>query len=53
MLLDENLPRARKAMLPGHDVRTVQEMNWAGIQNGELVLRAAAEFDVLLAADPG
>ncbi len=50
-LLDENVPRALKALLPGHDVRTVQEMNWAGIQNGELVLRADAEFDVLLTAD--
>lgn len=50
-LLDENLPRALKALLPGHHVRTVQEMHWAGIQNGELVLRADAEFDVLLTAD--
>jgi hypothetical protein len=36
----------------GHDVSTVQQRGWAGLQNGEL-LRVAADagFDVLVTAD--
>ena len=39
-------------LLPGHDVTTTQTMGWAGVKNGELVRRAAAEgFDVLITID--
>lgn len=51
VLLDENLPRLLKRDLSGLAVHTVAEMGWAGVKNGELLLRAAAEFDVFLAAD--
>ena len=51
VLLDENLPRLLKGLLGTHEVKTVQEMQWAGVLNGELVSRAEAEFDVLLTAD--
>ena len=33
------------------NVRTVPEMGWAGVQNGELLSLAAATFDVLLTVD--
>ena len=53
MLLDECVPRKLKSELPGHDVRTVTEMGWAGIKNGPLLRRAAQEFDVFLTVDQG
>jgi predicted nuclease of predicted toxin-antitoxin system len=51
ILLDENVPAILARALPGHDVQTVQRMRWAGIKNGELLDRAAREFQVLLTID--
>jgi len=53
VLLDECVPRKLKSELPGHDVRTVTEMGWAGIKNGPLLRCAAQEFDVFLTVDQG
>jgi predicted nuclease of predicted toxin-antitoxin system len=52
VLLDEQLPRHLSRELTGHDVRTVQQQGWAGLQNGELLRRATVEgFEVFLTAD--
>lgn len=52
LLLDESLPRGLKALLSGqHDVVTVQEAEWAGKANGELLRLAEMEFDVFVTAD--
>ncbi len=53
VLLDECVPRKLRSELPGHDVKTVAEMKWAGTKNGALLRRAASEFDVLLTVDQG
>ena len=53
LLLDENMPRLFSRWLTGHDVRTVQQMGWAGLRNGTLLRRAAGEFDVLITLDRG
>ena len=53
MLLAECVPRRLGRELPGHDVRTVNEMVWSGIKNGPLLQRAAQEFDVFLTVDQG
>jgi len=53
VLLDECVPRKLRSELPGHDVKTVAEMRWAGTKNGALLRRAASEFDVLLTVDQG
>ncbi len=38
LLLDENLPNKLKFRFPDYyDVRTVPEMNWGGIKNGDLL----------------
>lgn len=37
--------------MQGHSVRTVTEMGWSGMKNGELLQSAASAFDVLLTAD--
>ena len=51
VLLDECVPRALRAELPGHEVTTVAEAGWAGIKNGALLQLAATRFDVLLTVD--
>ena len=54
VLLDENLPHQIRQEIVGHDVFTVAYMGWSGIENGELLERAAAsDFDVLISNDRG
>jgi hypothetical protein len=52
ILLDENVPRPLRRHLSGHTVMTVQEMGWAGVENGDLLDLAQAQgFEVLLTMD--
>jgi len=51
ILLDESLPIELRSELVGHDVRTVQDLEWSGTRNGEVLARAADRFDVFLTAD--
>lgn len=51
ILLDESLPKELQSELPGHEVRTVQEMGWSSLKNGELLSRGAGHFDAFLTAD--
>ena len=37
--------------LPGHEVKTVQDMGWDGIKNGRLLALAQAEFEVFITGD--
>ena len=51
LLLDESLPHDLAAELHSHDVQTVVGVGWAGLQNGELLRRAARQFDVFVTMD--
>jgi len=51
ILLDECAPRLVKTRLPAFGIRTVQEMGWAGIKNGELLALAEAQFAIFVTAD--
>jgi hypothetical protein len=51
ILLDESLPRKLGHALTGHEVRTVPQMGWAGMENGELLRQASGQFDVLVTGD--
>jgi predicted nuclease of predicted toxin-antitoxin system len=51
VLLDECVPRALRDDIPGHEVKTVAEVGWAGVKNGELLRLAATAFDVLITVD--
>jgi predicted nuclease of predicted toxin-antitoxin system len=54
LLLDENLPHQLRHELPGHDCYTIAFMGWGGVENGELLRRAAsAGFDAVLTKDAG
>lgn len=51
VLLDECVPRKLGRELTGHDVLTVKQAGLVGIQNGELLRRAATDFDVFVTVD--
>ncbi|MEN3330754.1 MAG: hypothetical protein V7641_119 [Blastocatellia bacterium] len=51
LLLDECVDRRFAKELPGHFVKTVPQMGWATIKNGELLGLAEKEFDVFLTVD--
>jgi hypothetical protein len=54
LLLDENLPHKLRSLLTGHDCFTATWMGWSGIENGELLRRAAdAGFDAFISNDRG
>src|SRR5258708_978505 len=51
ILLDESLPHRLRAAFPRHEVATVAEVGWSGLQNGELLRLAPARFDLFVTAD--
>jgi hypothetical protein len=51
LLLDECLDWRLRRDLPGHEVKTVQEMGWCGFKNGRLLCLAQAQFDVFITGD--
>ncbi|MFQ5631640.1 MAG: DUF5615 family PIN-like protein [bacterium] len=51
ILLDECTPRVVKKRLAHFFIRTVQDMGWAGIKNGQLLNMAEGQFDVLVSTD--
>ncbi len=51
ILLDENLDWRLEKFLPGHEVKSVPRIGWAGLKNGKLLARAAENFDVLITMD--
>jgi len=51
ILLDECIDRRLAKELDGYAVKTVPQMNWAGIKNGELMRLAEMEFDVFITVD--
>ena len=51
VLLDENMPRKLRRDLPGFFIRTAQEEGWSAFKNGQLLLRAAVNFDVFVTID--
>lgn len=51
ILLDECIDRRLAKEIVGHEVATVPQAGWAGIQNGELLRLAQAQFDVFVTVD--
>ena len=51
ILIDECLDQRLVADLPFKHVRTVYDMNWSGLKNGELLRRAVEHFDVFITSD--
>lgn len=51
LLLDECVDRRFAKELGAHFVKTVPQMGWATIKNGELLALAEKEFDVFITVD--
>lgn len=51
ILLDECLDWRLSRFIAGHEVKSVGQMGWAGIKNGELLTRVSAHFDVFVTVD--
>lgn len=51
IIIDECVPHIVKKRLPERQIKTVQEMGWAGVKNGELLELVEAEFDVFVTSD--
>ena len=51
VLFDQGTPVPLRRALSGHTVSTAFEMGWADLDNGELLERAEAAFDVLITTD--
>jgi Domain of unknown function (DUF5615) len=51
LLLDECVDRRLVKHLTGLSVRTVTEMGWAGIKNGQLLTLAQSAFDIFITVD--
>ncbi len=51
IIIDECVPSIVKRGLPDRAIKSVQEMGWAGIKNGELLKLVTAEFDIFITSD--
>jgi hypothetical protein len=51
VLLDECVDRRLAVDIQGPDVKTVPEVGWAALKNGDLLSRARHEFDALVITD--
>jgi predicted nuclease of predicted toxin-antitoxin system len=51
ILLDECIDRRLAREFVDYEVKTVPQMGWAGIKDGQLLVLAEAEFDVFITVD--
>ncbi|MBD2043898.1 DUF5615 family PIN-like protein [Microcoleus sp. FACHB-672] len=51
LLLDECIDRKLAREFVGYEVKTVPQMGWGGVKNGQLLALAEAEFDVFITVD--
>ena len=51
ILLDECIDRRLVKEITGHEVKTVPQMGWATIKNGELLTLAEKDFEVFVTVD--
>ena len=51
VLLDECIPRPIRRFLTGHDISTIEQSGWKGLENGELLQKAEVTFDAFITAD--
>lgn len=51
ILLDECVDRRLGKDIVGHEIKTVPQMGWAGIKNGDLLTLAEKEFEVFVTVD--
>ena len=51
VFLDESVDWRLSGDIVGHEVATAQQMQWAGLKNGDLLARVSRRFDVFITVD--
>jgi predicted nuclease of predicted toxin-antitoxin system len=51
ILFDQGTPAPLRDHLSAHSVETAYEKGWSALRNGELLVNAEAEFDLLITTD--
>ena len=51
ILLDECVDWRLSRSIVGHEVKSVGQLGWAGIKNGDLIALAAPQFDIFITVD--
>ena len=51
IIVDECIDRKLTREFVDHEIKTVPQMGWAGVKNGQLLALAEAEFDVFITVD--
>lgn len=51
LLLDECIDRKLASEFVGYEVKTVPQMGWGGVKNGQILALAEAEFDIFITVD--
>ena len=51
LLLDECVTRHLKRDFPGHEVHTVEDAGFKGLENGDLLKAASVAYEVLITVD--
>jgi hypothetical protein len=51
VIIDECVPHIVKRRLAERQIKTVQEMGWAGIKNGQLLKLVEKNFEVFITSD--
>src|SRR5438309_9441747 len=51
LLLDECTPRRIRREFVGHDVHTVEDAGFKGLENGDLLKAASGAYEVLITVD--
>lgn len=51
LILDECIDRRLARDFAGYEIKTVPQMGWAGIKNGQLLALIESDFDVFITVD--
>jgi predicted nuclease of predicted toxin-antitoxin system len=51
IVFDKCVPRPLRRHLPGHEIRTAEEMGWGTLVNGDLIHAAEQEFEAIITSD--
>ncbi len=51
IVFDKCVPRPLRRHLPGHEIRTAEEMGWGTLENGDLIAAAEQQFEAIITSD--
>jgi hypothetical protein len=51
VIIDECVPYIVKRRLPERQIKTVREMGWAGVKNGDLLKLVDENFEIFITSD--